>query len=217
MSQAVPPGRKRLEPELRRGLILDAAIEVLSAQGLQASVGDVASAAGVTRTVVYHYFGSRSALVIEALGVATRDMLGALSEGWGSGGSEAERMREAVLRLFAAIEPRRTLWLMLFDYQSSLEPEIERHLTELREGFIAAALLLSEEAQRARGFEPGGRESRAITEMLIGSMVGLVRWWTVNPGQAPEWMAALFAAVGWGGVSRLHIDQLVNGADQASN
>lgn len=72
-------GRKSLAPE-RRAQILDAFEECILESGLDgASIGAVAEAAGLERTLVHHYFGSRdsleAALVERLLGVykAERD------------------------------------------------------------------------------------------------------------------------------------------------
>src|SRR3954471_5109292 len=51
----------------KRQQILDAAVRVFAAQGYEASrVGDVATEAGVAYGLVYHYFGSKEA-VLEAV------------------------------------------------------------------------------------------------------------------------------------------------------
>src|SRR5258708_26954955 len=53
--------------EDKRQLILAAAVRVFAAQGYEASrVGDVAKEAGVAYGLVYHYFGSKEA-VLEAV------------------------------------------------------------------------------------------------------------------------------------------------------
>jgi AcrR family transcriptional regulator len=62
--------------------ILDAAAEVLAVQGEQASMSDVATAAGVARATLYRYFPSREALLDELARVAVReaaDQLGGAS------------------------------------------------------------------------------------------------------------------------------------------
>jgi AcrR family transcriptional regulator len=68
------------EPSPREGLqqrvaaaILDAAAEVLAARGDQASMLEVAAAAGVARATVYRYFPSRQALLDELARLALSD------------------------------------------------------------------------------------------------------------------------------------------------
>ena len=56
--------RRREPPEVRREQLLDAAAQVFLARGLaQATIADVAEAAGLAKGTVYLYFDSKSALL----------------------------------------------------------------------------------------------------------------------------------------------------------
>src|SRR4051794_40428500 len=69
MSQPAPrPLQQRVT-----SAILDAAARVLTTHGEQASMGDVAAAAGVARATVYRYFPSRQALLEELARAALDD------------------------------------------------------------------------------------------------------------------------------------------------
>lgn len=58
--------RARLDPEARRAQIVEAAYELLETHGVGAmAVDEVADAAGVSRSLVYTYFGDRDGLVAE--------------------------------------------------------------------------------------------------------------------------------------------------------
>ena len=66
-------------PSLRQRVaaaILDAAAEVLAVRGDQASMSDVAAAAGVARATLYRYFPSRDALLDELARVGVREAAG---------------------------------------------------------------------------------------------------------------------------------------------
>src|SRR5262249_42100351 len=69
-SSAGPPRRRarraRLDPEARRAQLVETARELLEQQGLDTmSIEAVADAAGVSRSLVYAYFGDRDGLVAE--------------------------------------------------------------------------------------------------------------------------------------------------------
>ena len=57
------PTATRLDPEVRRELILDAAEEVFEPAAAEVTFEAVADAAGVSRALVYNYFGDRSGLL----------------------------------------------------------------------------------------------------------------------------------------------------------
>lgn len=80
------PARTRLDPEVRRELILDAAERVLTDRlPAEVTFEEIAEAAEVSRGLVYNYFKDRTGLLV-ALAVRTlnrldREVLGALDPG----------------------------------------------------------------------------------------------------------------------------------------
>ena len=80
-------------------VILDAAARVLAAEGEQASMSDVAVAAGVARATVYRYFPTRQALLDRLLEIATADARTRLS----AARVDAVRPEEALRRAVGAL------------------------------------------------------------------------------------------------------------------
>jgi TetR/AcrR family transcriptional regulator, mexCD-oprJ operon repressor len=80
-------------------VILDAAARVLAADGEQASMSDVAVAAGVARATVYRYFPTRQALLDRLLDIATADARTRLS----AARVDAVRPEEALRRAVGAL------------------------------------------------------------------------------------------------------------------
>jgi AcrR family transcriptional regulator len=81
------------------GAILEAAATVLAERGQQASMADVAAAAGMARATVYRYFPNREAL-FEALGrLAVEDA----GERWRAGRLEEVAVAEAFERAVRAL------------------------------------------------------------------------------------------------------------------
>ena len=71
------PKFSRLEPGQRREQILDAANALFAERAYdEVSVEDIASAAGVTRGLVHHYFGGRKEVYIGAARAARRPTRG---------------------------------------------------------------------------------------------------------------------------------------------
>jgi AcrR family transcriptional regulator len=100
----------RLDPGRRREQILDAANALFSQRGYdEVSVEDIASAAGVTRGLVHHYFGGRKEVYIALL-----HRLGTMREEELSppvGRSARARLADSVSRWLDWTEQNRTIWL----------------------------------------------------------------------------------------------------------
>src|SRR3954451_1664591 len=105
-----PPKYSRLDPGQRRDQILDAA-GILFAQRAydQVSVEEIASAAGVTRGLIHHYFGGRKDVYIgllERIGAQREDELRRPA-----GRSARARVADSVSRWLDWTEANRTIWL----------------------------------------------------------------------------------------------------------
>src|ERR687887_2570762 len=68
-----PPRRRQALQERVAAAILEAAARVLATGGEQASMNEVATAAGVARATLYRYFPSRQALLDELARVAAEE------------------------------------------------------------------------------------------------------------------------------------------------
>ena len=104
------PKYSRLDPGQRRDEILDAASALLAERPYdEVSIEDIASAAGVTRGLVHHYFGGRKEVYIALL-----ERLGALREEQippPVGRSARARLADTVSRWLDWTEENRTIWL----------------------------------------------------------------------------------------------------------
>ncbi|HKH04868.1 MAG TPA: TetR family transcriptional regulator [Acidimicrobiales bacterium] len=89
--------RRRADAQRHGEAILDAALQVLGSRP-QASIEDVATAAGVSRQTVYAHFPSRDALVAAALERASADAMAAVDAAAPDEGSATD----ALLRLLSA-------------------------------------------------------------------------------------------------------------------
>ncbi|RSM68485.1 TetR/AcrR family transcriptional regulator [Actinoplanes sp. ATCC 53533] len=64
------PGRRRLEPDIRRGQILACAVRLFGERPYaEVSTTDIARAAGVARGLINHYFGTKKDLYLEVIRV----------------------------------------------------------------------------------------------------------------------------------------------------
>src|SRR5690349_24667891 len=74
-SPKTQPTRKRLSAEDRRSAILDAALEVFSRRGYNgASIDEIATAAGISKALIYEHFPSKKDLHVSLLERHTQEI-----------------------------------------------------------------------------------------------------------------------------------------------
>ena len=125
------PSYRRLDPGERRDQILDAANELFAERAYdEVSVEDIASAAGVTRGLVHHYFGGRKEVYIgllERLGAQREDGLRLPV-----GRSARARVADTVTRWLDWTVANRQIWLAtMAPGEDIADPEVRRAVADL--------------------------------------------------------------------------------------
>jgi AcrR family transcriptional regulator len=132
-----PPKYSRLDPAQRREQILDAANALFAQRAYdEVSIEDIASAAGVTRGLVHHYFGGRKEVYIALL-----ERLGALREEQlppPAGRSARARVADTVSRWLDWTEANRTIWLATIARGEDItDPDIRNVVADLMRRAVA--------------------------------------------------------------------------------
>src|SRR6476620_7000795 len=126
-----PPSYSRLDPGQRRDQILDAANALFAERAYdQVSVEDIASAAGVTRGLVHHYFGGRKEVYIgllERLGAQREEQLQPPV-----GRSARARVADTVSRWLDWTDENRTIYLATIARGEDIaDPDVRRVVADL--------------------------------------------------------------------------------------
>ena len=145
------------------GAILEAAAQVLAAAGEQASMTDVAVAAGVARATVYRYFPSREALLQELAELAVKSA----SERLTAARIDAISVPEGVTRAVRALVDVGDLFIVLAGRR--LRPEDEAFEKDI--GMPVRKLV---ERGQAAGVIRDDIPSGWLTDSLVGSVVSLL-------------------------------------------
>jgi len=125
------PKYSRLDPGQRREQILDAANALFAQRAYEeVSIEDIASAAGVTRGLVHHYFGGRKDVYIallQRLGAQREDQLRPPV-----GRSARARVADSVSRWLDWTETNRTVYLATIAHGEDIaDPDVRRVVTDL--------------------------------------------------------------------------------------
>src|SRR5215208_6660131 len=126
-----PPKYHRLDPGQRREQILDAANSLFAERAYdEVSIEDIASAAGVTRGLVHHYFGGRKDVyvaLLERLGAQREERLRPPL-----GRSARARVDDSVARWLDWTDTNRTIWLATMAHGEDIaDPDVRRVVDDL--------------------------------------------------------------------------------------
>lgn len=202
MSAGAP--KSRLRGTQRRELVVDAALAEFAERGYEAaSIGRIAAAAGVTRTVLYDHFPSKLALFSELLTVAGKALLDYQSAALRSEGSTEQRWRATFDAFFRFAEERPLAWRLLYPDRPPLDADAERAYRRAHsEHNRVMADLLVADARRA-GLEPDSVAARVVYAIHRDALTAAVRWWHAHPKVTrTELVDAAMAALwtGFGGM-----------------
>jgi TetR/AcrR family transcriptional regulator, mexCD-oprJ operon repressor len=170
-----PASRPALQPRVAAA-ILDGAAQLFASGGEQASMNEVAEAAGVARATVYRYFPNREALLDELAQTAVRDVDMRLA----SARIDAVPPEEGVARAVRALVDVGNLFVVLArERPRSGADRFERGLVEPLRQLV--------ERGQASGDIRDDITAARLTESLIGLIVGML---TSTPPLGREDMTA---------------------------
>ena len=190
MSDARPRSRTRLDPAVRRRQIAEAAARVFAEHDpSEVSFELIADEAGVSRSLVYTYFGDRGSLFAAAYSFELERLDAEIDEVIESSGSDRERLAEAVSAYLRFAWRHRASWQLIASASSSRHPAV-REAIQARTDRLAAAITDTPQA-------------RLLVRGLIGMLEAAVIHTLENDDADPEALAELLTQVIWDGLSSL--------------
>lgn len=187
--------RSRLPRKEREGQVLEIAHGLFAEHGYGAvTMDEVAAAAGVTKPLLYAYFGNKERLYLACMENAGEAMLAAVGAAVASASGPAEALREGLRAFFAFVDGDRDAWRVLFDETLPAGGELARSVAVYRDRLLALVastqLALIPEPDRERA----ATEVEALSNALLGASEALARWWlrtgAMPPGDAAELLVA---------------------------
>jgi AcrR family transcriptional regulator len=174
--------KTRLKGSQRRELIVEAALPEFAQRGYEAaSVGRIARAAGVSRTVLYDHFASKHALFVEVLDTEQHALLRYLTAALGAEGTTQERWYATFDAFFTFVEEHPLGWRLMFPSNPPLSPEGAQEYRRVRaQSNRVLADLLAADARRA-GLEPETVRARALFAIHRDGLTAAARWWEQHP------------------------------------
>ncbi len=182
--------RKRIPRSEREPLMLDAAERVFSRSGFYgASMDAIAAEAGISKPMVYNYFGSKEGIYLAYLERAGRDLLNRLLAADVPDGTLAERLEAGAGAFFGFVGENHDGWRVLREEMVGQREAVGGQVATMRTAIHA---LLSEVL-----VEEGGDPRRvdAYANALTGAGESLADWWLEHPDAPVELLVETLVAM----------------------
>ncbi len=187
MKTAAHP-RTRLDPEVRRGQILAAAARVLADRDpADVTFEEFAAAAGVSRALVYNYFGDKSGLVAAVYIRSLNDLHDELDLAIDREAPAPVRLRAAVRCYLRFAQENAGVWRLTGHTAAADHPDVRR-----------ARRSRFEDLARGWGGTP---EARTAARGLVGFLEATTRDWLESGAHDLERTTELLFTILWHGLS----------------
>jgi len=180
--------------ERREQLILDVAGHVFARAGYEAApMDEIAERAGVSKPMLYTYFGSKEGLYLAYIERAGGQLLDRLVRAAPVGDQSVAGMRSRISEFLAFVEEHADGWRVLFREMASTRPFAER-VAELRARIVEAIRRMIETSPGTRRVYPG-TAADAIAHAIVGAGESLANWWLDHPELPRETVADWYLQV----------------------
>lgn len=195
-AKAGTKGVPRLE---RENQMLEVASEIFGNEGYAATnIQVVAERAGISKPLIYNYFGSREGLLSACLGHAAEVIVAEIERSAGLGEVGLSRALVTLDGIFVALADRPWIWTLVNDPTLGSVAEVADVLAPYRHKVEALAVDGVGELMHLAG-DDDEEDVSAMVAVWSSVFDALVTWWVAHPGTTAEEMSArcarLFGAV----------------------
>jgi AcrR family transcriptional regulator len=188
MSSGAAVGTKGVPRAEREEQMVAVAIAEFAANGYAgASMVEIARRAGISKPLIYQYFGSKDGLFLACLHSVSGGLLDRLQDAELDVDDTVTSRIYPLRAIFEALEPQRDAWRMLFDPSMPGAGEIAAAANDYRARMTDIAASGSARFLQARGID-SRLDASALTAVWMGVVNSLVEWWLTHPDESADEM-----------------------------
>ncbi len=184
-SNAGTKGVPRLDRETQ--IVALASLAFGTAGYAATSVADVADRAGISKPLVYNYFGSKDGLFLACIRRAGDLLAGEMERVARRDAVGIQRGVDTLAALFELLEPQRHLWRLVIDPTAPTTGPIADAIGAYTDRIHALAHEGVSEMLIANGVADA-LDVDAMTHVWLGIVDSLMAWWVDHPDQTAEQM-----------------------------
>jgi AcrR family transcriptional regulator len=182
----------------REAAMLEAAGAVFAAHGYHAaSMDEIAERAGITKPLIYTYFGSKEGLYIAYIEREGQDLLARMRASAPPTADPEQRLRAGAIEFLTFVGERREGWQVLYAEAAARGGPLAGEIADLR---ARIAAIIASAIAAGRPVDPS---LDAFAHAFVGAGESLANWWLEHPDVPLETVADQMVALGQAGVTRL--------------
>ena len=191
-------GGGRMPRREREQQMLEVAGGLFAARGYAAvSMEDIAAEVGVSKPMLYNYFGSKQGLYIAYIGRAGRELLDRMRQADAAGQAPEQRLRAGIEAFFSYVDEHRDGWAVLYKEAATQGGPFAAEVADLRARIRGIVNSLFAEA--AEDGAPRSKRDPPATEPLAAAFVGageaLANWWLEHPHLSHEAVSEILTSL----------------------
>jgi AcrR family transcriptional regulator len=170
---------------------LTAAHALFAERGYAAvKMDEIAAAVGVTKPLLYNYFGNKERLYIACMERAGDSLTATVAEAVADSANPGEALGAGVRAFFSFLDSDRAAWAVLFDETLPRGGEVAERVADYRGAIVdlVSDSMLMQLPQERR--DAARIEVEALSAALLGAAEALARWWLrseeIGAGEAAE-------------------------------
>jgi AcrR family transcriptional regulator len=184
--------RAKVPRSVREPQMLDEALRVFAERGYHGvSMAEIAEGVGVTKPMVYAYFGSKDELYLRCIDHATERLLAAFDIAPNEDESPEDTLWRRIQSYFTFVGEHRDEWLVARRQAANSGGPFSEHIVKARSRAVEiVARQLDEALGGGEPLAPAVRhELGALAEAIVGAGEALADWWYDHPEESAETMA----------------------------
>lgn len=187
----------RLPRAEREQQMLEAAHALFAERGFAAvTMDDIAATVGITKPLLYNYFGNKDRLYLACMESAGDALIDAVVAALSPTATPADALDAGMRAFFAFLADDRDAWRVLFDETVPASGVVAQRVGEYRQRLtdLVMDVLIGQlpPAQRSKG--KARTEVEAVAVAVMGAAEALGRWWLTSGAVSSERAAQLLIA-----------------------
>lgn len=176
----------------KRRAILDGAAEVFERRGFTGgTTREIASTVGLSQPAIYHYVGSKEALLSEIALQVDHDLTAALECALAVSADPVAQLRALVRELCNAVIVNRRTFAVYWKELHALPDDVRSQIAGDERLFVKQVEELVVAAQ-GQGALPPHASPRILTEAILGMTSWTYRWYRPDSGISPDEVAGAY-------------------------